>query len=190
MTPMLATENLMQEHQLILKYIALMERYAKLRLQAIQAALFLEKAGHFIEFIHEFADAFHHAKEEAILFRYLDVPGVLTHCNPVPQMLLEHGKARDWVRGMEQALYANDSMQLGVNVDQYAALLKAHIYKEDSILYPMAERGLTDAAKTALLQEYAETDNRLHRQTLWQKYEQLYGELETALNALQQNSSV
>ena len=94
----------MKEHQLILKYIELMERYAELGLKDLNTSVLVEKADYFIQFIHEFADHFHHAKEEDILFRYLEVPGVLTHCNPVPQMLSEHNKAREFVRNMENAI--------------------------------------------------------------------------------------
>jgi len=181
---MLATENLMKEHQLILRYVDLMERYAAVSLKNPHAPILLEKAACFIEFIHEFADDFHHAKEEDILFRYLEVPGVLTHCNPVPQMLMEHEKARELVRNMEHALQAKELSRLAENAAQYAGLLREHIYKEDNILYPMGERGLSDEAKTALLEECAETENRLNSQDIWRKYETLYTELERKLVSL------
>ena len=182
---MLATENLMKEHQLILKYVDLMERYAEFGLKNLNGPFLFEKAGCFIQFIHEFADDFHHAKEEDILFRYLDVPGVLTHCNPVPQMLFEHNKAREFVRNMENALQTKDINMLVLNAEQYAKLLKEHIYKEDNILYPMAERGLSDDAKSSLLREYTDTDNRLDSHAIWRKYEILYTELEQQLNRQQ-----
>ena len=181
---MLATENLMKEHQLILKYVHLMERYTEIGLKNLNTPVLFEKGNCFIEFIHEFADDFHHAKEEDILFRYLDVPGVLTHCNPVPQMLLEHNKARDFVWNMENAIQTKDINGLVVNAGQYARLLKEHIYKEDNILYPMAERGLSDEAKLSLLKEYAETDNRLNSRAIWRKYEILCTELEKQFNVL------
>jgi hemerythrin-like domain-containing protein len=179
---MLATENLMKEHQLILKYVDLMERYAEFGLKNLNGPFLFEKADCFIQFIHEFADDFHHAKEEDILFRYLDVPGVLTHCNPVPQMLFEHNKAREFVRNMENALQTKDINMLVLNAEQYAKLLKEHIYKEDNILYPMAERGLSDDAKSSLLREYTDTDNRLDSHAIWRKYEILCTELENKLN--------
>jgi hemerythrin-like domain-containing protein len=175
---MLATENLMKEHQLILKYIDLMERYAELSINNAQSSMLLERTSCFIAFIHEFADNFHHAKEENILFRYLVVPGVLTHCNPIPQMLSEHSKARELVQNMENALHTNDIAKLESNIAQYAKLLREHIYKEDNILYPMGERGLSDTAKSSLLKEYTETDDRLDSQTIWCKYEALYSDLE------------
>jgi hemerythrin-like domain-containing protein len=175
---MLVTENLMKEHQLILKYIELMERYAGLGLKDLSTSILFEKADYFIQFIHEFADHFHHAKEEDILFRYLEVPGVLTHCNPIPQMLLEHNKAREFVRNMENAIQTTALNELVVNMGQYASFLKEHIYKEDNILYPMAERGLSDEAKSSLLQDYTETDTRLNSSDIWHKFETLYTELE------------
>ena len=179
---MLATENLMKEHQLILKYVDLMERYAEFGLKNLNGPFLFEKADCFIQFIHEFADDFHHAKEEDILFRYLDVPGVLTHCNPVPQMLFEHNKAREFVRNMENAIQTKAVNEFVVNAGQYARLLKEHIYKEDNILYPMAERGLSDDAKSSLLREYTDTDNRLDSHAIWRKYEILCTELENKLN--------
>lgn len=179
---MLVTETLSKEHQLILKYVDLMGRYAELSLkQPDTPQLMMESAAGFIEFIHEFADKFHHAKEEDILFKYLQVPGVLMHCNPVPQMLMEHDKAREFVRNMELAVQEKSLNGLADNAVQYARLLKEHIYKEDNILYPMGERGLTDEAKTALLKEYAQTDQRLDSQTIWAKYESLYTELKLRL---------
>jgi len=67
--------------------IDLMERCAKLKLQQPYLQTLFDQTGFFINFIHEFADRFHHAKEEHILFRYLGTPSVLRHCNPVPQMM-------------------------------------------------------------------------------------------------------
>lgn len=182
---MLATENLMKEHQLILKYVDLMGRYVEFSLKHPDKPVLLEKAACFIEFIHEFADHFHHAKEEDILFRYLEVPGVLTHCNPVPQMLMEHDKARGYVQNMERAVQEKALTVLADNAAQYARLLKEHIYKEDNILYPMGESGLSDEAKTAVLKEYAQTDERLDSLAIWDKYETFYTELELRLNALE-----
>lgn len=179
---MFVTENLMKEHQLILKCIDLMERYVEFSLKHPDTPILLEKAAGFIEFIHEFADHFHHAKEEDILFRYLVAPGVLTHCNPVPQMLMEHDKGREYVRNMEQAVRAKALNDLAANGVQYARLLKEHIYKEDNILYPMAERGLSNEAKTAIMEEYVQTDQRLNSLAIWDKYEVFCTELEQRLN--------
>lgn len=174
---MSVTEQLKNEHQLILKYISLMEQYAN----HTDSSLLLDNAKRFIAFIHDFADNFHHAKEEDVLFRYLALPNVLSHCNPIPQMLFEHNKARELVNVMENALAANNPNDLIIAMRQYASLLKEHIFKEDNILYPMAERGLPDSVKTTLLSEYAEIGQNLNSTAIWQQYQTLYAELADGL---------
>lgn len=178
---MKVTASLMQEHQQILKFLDLMQDYVNHALQKPECSLLLLHAQSFIRFIHEFADALHHAKEENVLFRVLEVPGVLNHCNPVPQMVWEHHKARELVQNMLNALKAENLEQLAASMSQYIRLLKEHIYKEDSILYPMAERALSEAAKISLLKEYELTDSRLEAQAIWQKYTALFVELEDLL---------
>jgi hemerythrin-like domain-containing protein len=175
----------MKEHQLILKYVDLMQRYAKFNAQKPDSPLMFDKAGFFIDFIHVFADTFHHAKEENSLFRFLETPGVLTHCNPIPQMLHEHEQAKLYVRNMEHALSSKNLQDLLQNTQQYAELLTQHVFKEDNILYPMAEQGLANEHKTSLLQEYAETEARLNGPAIWNTYETLFIELENDLNAQQ-----
>lgn len=180
---MSAISGLMKEHQLILKYVDLMDRYAKLNLQNPILHILFDQAGFMIDFIHEFADTFHHAKEENILFRYLETPGVLTHCNPVPQMLFEHEQARGYVVNMESALKNKNLFDLADNAQDYAGLLKMHIYKEDTILYPMAEQGLSNDLKASILKEYSETEARSDSPVMWKKYEALRLKLENDLNA-------
>ena len=93
------TSELSREHQLILRYLEVAERLA---LNTRPGDLFDASplARHtllFLEFIKKFSDDFHHAKEETVLFKVLTRPGVLNHCNPIPQMLHEHdaGRARN-----------------------------------------------------------------------------------------------
>jgi hemerythrin-like domain-containing protein len=100
-------------------------------------------------------------------------------------MLMEHDKGREYVRNMEQAVQAKALNDLAANASQYARLLKEHIFKEDNILYPMAERGLSDEAKSAILKKYAQTDQRLNSLAIWDKYGALHTELELRLNTLE-----
>lgn len=122
----------------------------------------------------------HHAKEEAILFKYLEVPGVLTHCNPLPQMLHEHQQARTLVNGMQHALAAENADLLAQQANQYITLLREHIYKEDHILYPMAERGMTEAMQQALLKACESANTELASTAIWEKYMECYQALHIA----------
>ncbi|OGT33233.1 MAG: hypothetical protein A2W28_00340 [Gammaproteobacteria bacterium RBG_16_51_14] len=182
---MQVTYDLMEEHKLIVKYIDLMDQYIHLNQANQGEAFFLEKADIFVSFIRNFADTFHHAKEEDILFRYLEVPGVLSHCNPLPQMLFEHDQGRHFVQLMKMAIQNGELNHLIENAWNYGQLLRAHIYKEDNILYPMAEAGIQDKDKIRLLDEYREAEERMSSQAIWIEYKDKYKTLEEHLHEMQ-----
>lgn len=109
-----------------------------------------------IDFIKNYADKFHHAKEEDILFKKFEQcaqEGCL-HCNPVEQMLFEHEEGRKFVKGMQAALANKNKEELVRNAKSYVNLIKEHIFKEDSILYPLAEETLSEEAEKAMLAEF------------------------------------
>jgi len=136
------TKILSEEHQHILKVIdVVLEECEQMENgKEINSNFFKDV----IYFIKNYADGFHHAKEENILFKtMLDDPENM-HCNPIPVMLHEHDEGRNFVKGMEGALLDHDVQKLIENASGYGYLMQDHIYKEDNILYPMAEEGLTD----------------------------------------------
>ncbi|MBI5332258.1 MAG: hemerythrin domain-containing protein [Candidatus Aenigmarchaeota archaeon] len=107
-----------------------------------------------IGFIREYADRFHHTKEEDILFKEFNKFSENAHCNPVEQMLYEHDLGRGFVKGMETALKNEDKADLVKNALGYAQLLKEHIYKEDNILYPMTEEILSARIKNQIQKKF------------------------------------
>jgi len=107
-----------------------------------------------IDFIRNYADKFHHAKEEDILFKELNKENVEMNCNPTEQMLYEHEQGRDFVKGMEKRLNENDKIKLIRNARAYSELLKEHIHKEDNILYPMADEVLDQKIKRLILEKF------------------------------------
>ena len=172
----------MNEHQLILKYLDLMERYVEFSQTNDNKDLFLQKAQDFISFVQIFTDTYHHAKEEDVLFKYLQAPGVLSHCNPLPVMLSDHEQGRVYTQNMKDALANNDLKTLCDNACAYSQTLKQHIFKEDNILYPMAENGLSDDDKIALGNEYRQIEEKMDKQAIWNEYEEQYSELESCLD--------
>lgn len=142
------TAVLTEEHRLILRMIELLERNtARLERGEFQDWRFFLDA---VDFIRNYADRFHHAKEEDILFRELVRNGMPPENSPVAAMLLAHDQGRAFVRGMEEAARAAQAGARGAaariveNARGYAALLRDHIDKEDHILYPLAERVLPE----------------------------------------------
>jgi len=99
----------------------------------------------FIGFLKEFADKCHHGKEEGILFPALVKAGIPEQGGPVGVMLAEHTRGRDLTRKMEAAVSsAPDYRAFSEAATQYSALLTSHIAKENEVLFPSAERVLSE----------------------------------------------
>ncbi len=180
---MQVTQELMKEHQLILKYIDLMQRYINFSQSNPEETLLQEKAQNFIDFIQKFADTYHHAKEEDILFKFLQAPGVLSHCNPLPVMLSEHEQGRMYVQNMKEALASANKDNFCKAASAYGELLQQHIMKEDNVLYPMAEEGIADDDKIALDKEYQQIEENLGKQNIWNEFETQYSNMEKSLES-------
>lgn len=152
------TQTLVDEHRLILRMIALLEKNAPLT--AAGSYLNWQFYVDGIDFIRQYADHFHHAKEEDVLFKALVDNGMPKDNSPVAAMLMEHDQGRAFVRAMGSAVHEvqagrTDNYQaIADNALGYAALLRDHISKEDDILYPLAERVIPETMRTGILQGY------------------------------------
>lgn len=150
------TTELLEEHQNILRVIdAVLEKCNQ-----VESGIPVE-SGYFayvISFIKNYADGYHHRKEEDILFKAMLESVDCMHCNPIPVMLHEHDEGRHYVKEMVEALVAENTEQLIENARNYCDLLQNHIYKEDNILYPMAEEALNEEQKEAVENQYAQVN--------------------------------
>ena len=158
------TQTLVNEHRLILRMIALLEKYAALTAAGNYSNWQFYLDG--VDFIRNYADRFHHAKEEEILFEALITNGMPRENSPIAAMLMEHDQGRKYVRGMEEAAQkalageAGQEAVLAEHAISYANLLREHIAKEDDILYPLAERVIPDALRDSILAGYATAETR------------------------------
>ena len=116
---------------------------------------FFEKT---VFFIVNYADKSHHAKEEEILFPELKKDDVQMHCDPVPQMLYEHDEGRLFVKELSRGVEEGDISVVLKNARAYVDLIRDHIYKEDNILYPMADEALNDDAQKFMLAQFDEAE--------------------------------
>jgi hemerythrin-like domain-containing protein len=98
------------------------------------------------------------------------------HCNPIPVMMHEHQESRIYVQSMEKALQGKDVTGVITNARNYCRLLQGHIFKEDNILYPMAEEALDDIQKEAVLKRYHEADSSSLTAETVKAYETLFAE--------------
>ena len=155
---------LSEEHKKILKVIdALLNECDSLKNgKEINKAFFIGA----IDFIKNFADKFHHAKEEDILFKEFNKcanrGGV--HCNPIEQMINEHNEGRNYVKKMEESLNKNGKERVVENARGYAQLLRDHIFKEDNILYPMVDQISGNREKDIILNKFEEINKNLEQE--------------------------
>ncbi len=157
------TEVMVEEHKLILRMIALVERNTDL----LEKGSFRDWQFYLdaVDFIRNYADRFHHAKEEDVLFVALIENGMPEKSSPIEAMHIEHDQGRAYVRAMEEAALKARDGELGQipviaeNARGYIELLRGHIEKEDNILYPLAERVLPASVRPAMLEAYSEAES-------------------------------
>jgi len=113
-----------------------------------------------IAFVREFADGLHHQKEEQVLFPKVTAAGVPEEGGPVGVMLTEHAHARELIGQMEQfseaAASGDETARIIITSagQSYVTLLRAHIQKEDGVLFPMAEELLPEDVKEKLESDF------------------------------------
>ena len=145
------TQELSTEHNAVLVAVQILEKVeAAIAARSDQALGHLEQL---LDFFKGFVDRCHHAKEEDVLFPELERRGVKREGGPIGVMLAEHDAGRGHIRAMSEGL---DRLRhrdpVGVTAVRegaraYRGLLRAHIHKENSILFPLADRLVPTPAK-------------------------------------------
>lgn len=153
-----ATQILRQEHESILKMLDVAEGAAN-RIDA-GGRIRRETLSGMSEFFRLFADRCHHAKEEDLLFPALEIRGMTRAGGPTGVMMHEHEEGRALVRRMAEAAEAcnwgDDSQRKWAEAARgYIALLRQHIFKENNILFVMAEQMLTAQEQEDLADRFA-----------------------------------
>lgn len=176
-----AIDDLKHEHEAILFALKILESINK----KITTGASVEQAdlAEFVGFLKEFADKCHHGKEEGVLFPALAKAGAPEQDEAVNALLHEHVEGRDWIHKMESSIYPNLRATEFVEASRhYTDLLKAHIAKENDILFPMAEQSLTPAQLDTLFQDFEEHETRVMGPG---RHEQLHELLKTLKNKYQ-----
>jgi len=101
-----------------------------------------------VDFLRNFADGCHHAKEEKELFPVLESAGIPREGGPIGCMLDEHEMGRALIHRIVSNLPAaaqgdaEATCMLRNATTAYIRLLREHIDKEDNVLFVMADRAL------------------------------------------------
>jgi hemerythrin-like domain-containing protein len=163
---MKAVERQKAEHDLIERGLALLEK-AVVRLEAGQPLPegFPQWAPRFFQ---QFADQCHHAKEEDVFFPVLKRRGIPEQGGPIGVMLYEHGLGRDCVGRMREASLAQpfDARTFADAAKQYIPLLRQHIFKENNVLFRMAEQVMSEADDADVTGRFSQVEQE-RRLTGW-----------------------
>jgi hemerythrin-like domain-containing protein len=171
-----AIEVLMNEHRLIEQVLGSLETFAS----KVEKGFAPERPvlADYGTFLRGFADSCHHGKEEDILFQRMVERGFPRETGPVAVMLYEHEVGRGHVSALRQvgdgtgSLTAVETRVVLENAGAFIPLLRAHILKEDRILYPMAVRLLTGPEMDAMEADFAAFEARMRADG---SYDHLHG---------------
>ena len=157
-------EILMNEHRVIEQVLGSLETFGL----AVSGGLAPDRAtlADYTAFFRGYADASHHGKEEDVLFARLLERGFSRESGPVAVMLYEHVVGRGHVGVLRRAgegsgpLSAIETQLVLEHASAFVPHLRAHILKEDRVLYPMALRLLPEHELVAMEAEFAAFDAR------------------------------
>lgn len=176
------TEILKEEHRVIERVLSVLEK-AVTRLERgeqLPKDLFPKV----VEFIRGFADRCHHGKEEGSLFPLLERQGIPRQGGPIGVMLSEHEEGRRWVKVMDDAgtRYSRGEEGAGRDLIEgargYSQLLRAHIGKEDHVLFPIADRVLSETDQAGLLERFETVEQEEMGEGVHERYHHLVEDLE------------
>jgi hemerythrin-like domain-containing protein len=162
-------KKLVEEHVLIKRWAALIPEVVRNINLKTEAGRQVIHEG--IDFIRSYADGYHHAKEEDILFKYFDETTDI-----LKVMHEDHKQARSHVKSMLEALDKQDETTLAEHLNAYRDLLIEHIRKEDEILYPWMDNNLSIRLIGELFSKFDAADQQIGFSPV--KYEAFIKELE------------
>lgn len=149
-----ASEDLMNEHEGILFGLRILEQMANI----VQEPKKIEigDISEMLNFLRLFADKCHHGKEEGLMFPAMEKAGIPNEKGPIGQMLLEHNEGRKYIAEMGASidngiLKASRFIQAAIN---YISLMRAHINKENTVLFPLGNKMIPLDEQKQLLNQF------------------------------------
>lgn len=158
----LPTEILEDEHRLIIRVVNALNVFA----QGMEDGWDVEEEifNELIEFMRIFAEKWHHAKEEDVLFPLLISKGVPETGCPLAHLVSEHKLSNSYVAELVSSM---EAYRKGDADARYAVIqglrnlslyYTNHIWFEDNMLFPLANRYLSNEDQDKLLHEFARID--------------------------------
>lgn len=176
---MKSVEILMHEHRVIERGLGVLEAIAN-KLESGEDVP-AEKVVKLLDFFQVFADKCHHGKEEGMLFPELEARGVPREGGPIGVMLYEHEEGRAFQRQLREALPNLSDPQSRQKFVQaargYIELLRQHIWKEDNVLFQMAQQVLTESDDALLVERFERYEQEEIGEGIHERFHHLVHEL-------------
>lgn len=156
-----ANEDLLGEHKAIQVALNILERIVE-RLQKDEGPDYKD-INDLLGFLTEFADRCHHGKEEGFLFPALEKVGIKNEGGPIGVMLSEHTQGRNFIKQMQHSIEVEkvDINQLIGASTNYIRLLRAHIQKENTVLFPLIEIRLSATDQIELYENFENHEEKV-----------------------------
>jgi hemerythrin-like domain-containing protein len=159
-----ALEILVKEHVLIHQFLESLQRaVGKLEEEEHPPKEFFEKA---VEFARNFADKYHHFKEEYLLFGLLAMKKAGEMDAQIDFLKYSHDRGRslinEIVRSLDGYSRGQEAQTLTIleSLAAYISLLRQHIRREDRVFFPMAEKEISEKEHSELLKEFGKEDEK------------------------------
>ncbi|HWR13888.1 MAG TPA: hemerythrin domain-containing protein [Terriglobales bacterium] len=153
------------EHREIQKVVTLMSNLAREmeRGGTCEAALLDE----IVQFMRIFGEQCHHGKEEKALFTLLESKGVPANGCPIAALVGEHRHGHELLNQLEAASVACKAGDVSVrpalinSLKSLVNLYQQHIWKEEYLLFPMANKVLSASDYDTLSQQFEAVESQI-----------------------------
>ena len=157
-------EILNHEHVLIKEFLTLLSKANdKITSENLPSKEFFVKA---FDFSRNFADKFHHYKEEYLMFGLLAQKGNGVIDAEIERHRSQHEHCRNLINDMTKSIdgYAqkldSPARTLHRNLSEYIQTLRSHIRSEDEVFFPMVEQELSEKEHQDLLNGFEKYEEK------------------------------
>jgi len=178
---MTLTEGLIQEHNAIEEMLSIMSKIAR----NIQKDKEFDTGDveKIIDFLRTFADKCHHGKEETGLFPALVLIGIPEDNDRVDVMLQEHNVGRGYINGLIAGVedykknFTTSYGLVSACLTNYVNLLHSHIQKEEDVLFPIADKVLSEQKRNEILEQFKIIEEEVRGHADIEQYHELLKQL-------------
>jgi hemerythrin-like domain-containing protein len=127
----------------------------------------IQKLRSVVDFLRVYGDERHHQREEALFFPILVKRGVPARGCPIAGLNHEHEKGRALVSSLGEEITFYEQQQPGADqalrqtLQGIIDLYQKHLWMEDVMVFPMAEKLITESDDKELRQKFADLDRKI-----------------------------